>query len=314
MTYLIKEIRLSHSTITGLLESCERKYEFVKMMLHSKRDESLPGEVGNALHTGYQEYFLNKDRTEAMFKMMLRYPSHLNSNPFNNRSVEACYATLNAMIDSHQFFQYEIANIKCLDNIIRPAIEVPFEIIFKGQSILLNNGVKLLIRYVGFVDMILYDKMNDEYIVVDIKTTREDPEYYDAMFRYDEQVLPYAIVLEKVLGHKLNNIKVKYMVVYVDIKKPSVHALEYIKSRQDIEDWGRKQLLLIKKLDLYISTEWFPRQPKACFTWRRKCGFHDICHLRNVDVIQEQILQDEKPYVDTFPEPWIALDLELEAA
>ena len=130
----ITKLRLSHSSLRTF-RSCARKLEFRKFHPTMSKDESLAGEVGHALHVGYQHYLVHKDRDAAIFAMLQRYPIHLNSNPSNSRSVEACYPTLNAMIDSGAFLEYEIAEIKCLDGEIRKAIEVPFQINITGFNL-----------------------------------------------------------------------------------------------------------------------------------------------------------------------------------
>ena len=47
-----------------------------------------------------------------------------------------------------------------------------------------------------------------------------------AIYHFDEQCIPYAIVLERVLGHSIDNLTVKYLSVYIDIEKPQVQPYE----------------------------------------------------------------------------------------
>ena len=310
--YTINELRMSYSS-GNTLDSCPRKYEFSKFYEHANYQESLPGEVGHCLHEGYQHYMVHKNREQAIAAMMMRYPIHLNTNPSDFRSIEACYATMNKMLDSGLFLHYEIAKIKCLDGEIRPAIEVPFEITIKDYELPLPDGRKIPVRYVGFIDMILYDVMNDEFIVVDIKTTREYLKDYADVYMFDDQCLPYSLVLERILGHELDHLKHEYMIAYVDIAKPFTRKLEYRKTKADVEDWARGFYLKLKQLEFYASTGWFPRKGKSCVNFKRVCGYKDLCGSRNYEALQKQILMGEKPAVKEFPAPWISVDLELAA-
>lgn len=310
--YDLTELRMSYSS-GNTLESCARKYEFSKFYQHADYQESLPGEVGHCLHEGYQHYMIHRDREAAIAAMMMRYPIHLNTNPNDFRSIEACYAVINKMIDSGLFLTYEIAKIKCLDGEIRSAVEVPFEINIIDYQLPLPDERKIPVRYVGFIDMILLDKMNDEFVVVDIKTTRDYLKDYAPKYMFDDQCLPYSLVLERILGHEIDNIKHEYMIAYVDIMKPFTRKLEFRKSKADVRDWARGLYVQLKQLELYASTGWFPRRGTNCISYKRVCGYMDMCASRDYEGLQKQILMGNPPAVKEFPEPWISVDLELAA-
>ena len=309
----ITKLRVSHSSIRTF-RSCARKLEFKKFHPTMSRDESLDGEVGHALHVGYQHYLVNKDRDAAIFAMLRRYPIHLNSNPSDPKSVEACYPTLNAIIDSGAFLEYEIAEIKCLDGKVRKAIEVPFQIDIKGFDLgFTPEGEPILIIYVGFIDAILYDKILNEYLVIDIKTTRWNLVDMTPVYHFDEQCIPYAIVLERILGRPLDNLTVKYISVYIDIEKPKITPYEFKKTRIDIEDWARGLLVDLQMIKMYYQMGWFKRNPNACVAFNKVCPHFDICNQRDQTAIARHLTLDQKPYVEEEIIPWIKLDLELAA-
>lgn len=306
----IQQLRLSHSSSTTL-DSCARKLEFRKFYPSLVKNESLAGEVGHCLHTGYQSYLVNKDREMAIYDMIRRYPIHLNSNPSDPISVEACYSTMNCMIDSGAFLEYDIAKIKCLDGETRAAIEVPFQIDIDNFSLSDTRDIKVI--YVGFIDAILYDKILDEYLVIDIKTTRWNLIDKTAVYHFDEQCIPYAIVLERILGHSLDNLTVKYMSVYIDIEKPKVQPYEVKKNRTDIEDWARGLLVNLQNIKMYYQTGWFKRNPNACVSFGKVCSYFEICNQRDDEVITKYLTLGKEPYVEKEIIPWIKMNLELAA-
>ena len=309
----ITQLRLSHSSLQTF-RSCARKLEFRKFHPTMTKDESLAGEVGHCLHVGYQHYLVHKDRDAAIFAMIQRYPIHLNSNPSNSRSIEACYPTLNAIIDSGAFLEYEIAEIKCLDGEVRKAIEVPFQIDIKGFDLgFTPEGEPILIIYVGWIDAILYDKILDEYLVIDIKTTQWHLNDMTPVYHFDEQCIPYGIVLERILGRSLDTLTVKYLSVYIDIEKPKITPYEFKKTRIDIEDWARGLLVDLQMIKMYYQMGWFKRTPSACVTFNKVCQHFDICNQRDQTAIARHLTLDQTPYVEEEIIPWIKLEMELAA-
>lgn len=310
----VEALRVSYSSLNGLYSNCNRKWEFMKLFQHEKSvDENVPGEVGKALHAGYQDFLINKDREKAITAMMLDYPIHLCADPGDFRSIEAAYATTNVMIDSGAFLEYEIASVKCPDGQTRKAIEVPFGIDIKNLY-LGENSTQIPITYVGFIDAILYDKILDEYLVIDIKTTRDNLVDKTPVYQYDEQCIPYALVLERVLGREIHTLRCKYFSVFVDLQKAYCKVYSYERSKQDIEDWARGLYVKLHDIKRYFNMGWFPRNANNCVNFKRTCQFLDICHNRDHEAIQNYLLiPGKQPFV---PEPidyWIKLELELAA-
>ncbi len=309
--YNIDRLRLSASTL-NTFRSCPRKMEFRKFYKHaSDPEENLPGDVGNALHRGYQSYLIHRDKDKAIYDMMMAYPIHLNSNPVNARSIEACYATLQLMMNTPAFLEYEIAQVKCLDGKTRPAVEVAFEIDIKNFSVSSYKNVP--VTYVGFIDAILYDRMLNEYIVMDIKTTRYNLSDMTPVYMFDDQCIPYAIVLERVLGHAIDSLNIKYMSVYVDIKEPKTRIYPFVKGKDDIADWARSLYIDLQDMKRFSDLHWFKRNHNSCVSFNRTCAFFEICNKRDVQGIQRFLLMNDEAYVEKKIDPWIKMELELAA-
>ena len=306
------ELRISDSSLNGGYKSCARKLEFRKFYNVPGSSRSLAGDVGNALHAGWQNYVVTNDKQAAMGAMMLAYPIDLNSNPSDYRSLEACYATLNKMFDSTHLIEYEIAQIKCLDGITRPAVEVPFLIKIKNFS--LSDEKVVPVHYIGFIDLILKHRIDESFIVVDIKTHRQNADDMTPKYMYDEQCIPYGLILERILGHDLEGFFTWYYSVYVDITKPRVKVYKFPKNQYDIRDWARGFYNDLETVKRFYNAGWFPRSGKSCMNFNKPCEFFDICNSRDKSVIEQYILSNFKsPSIDRFKGPWIEVELELAA-
>lgn len=330
----LQELRLSHST-HSTYQRCHRKIEFSKFLGLRWKYDNLAGDVGKALHEGYQEWMISRDRQLAMGKMMLAYPIDLNSDPKNYRSLEACFATLNAMIDAEPLQQYEIAKIECLDGEVRPAVEVPFRIDIAnysldgqmkhvhrpgGQAFQYDLVPSIPIYYVGYIDLILFDKQNQEYVVVDIKTHRNSLEDMSARYEFDEQCLPYGLVLEQMLGNINEGFRVRYLSVYIDIENPKVRMYGFPKSAHDVQDWAQGLMLTVQNISWEYQQNWFQRTGAGdgCLAFKRPCAYAKWCTSRDTNKIREMIMLTKEnvtllEHEDPF-EPWVRFNLQLGVA
>lgn len=308
----VKRLRLSHSS-RKTLKSCNRKFELRKLYQHASRDRSIPGDVGKAIHVGYQTFLKTRNEDESLYEMMLEYPIDLSADVDNERSLEACYATTMELMNSKIIGHYELINIKCLDGVERPAIEVPFEIFLPGVYLDVETK-QIPISYIGFLDTIIWDVMESSVRVVDVKSHRRRIKDLSALFQYDEQCLPYGLIIEWLTSQSIENFKVTYLAAYVDVLNPDVTPYTYPKSKRDILDWAKGLMVDIKNLQEFYRLGWFPRSGasnETCLAWNKPCPFFkDVCGSRNEKAIQYHLLNNETPYVDDF-EPWITMELEL---
>lgn len=308
--YPISQLILSHSSISTL-DSCARKFEFSKLFGRPKeREEMFAAEVGKALHVGFQNYLIYRDENKAIFTFLLAYPHDMEFSKdenHRNRSLEACYATLMELIRSPIIDRYELIHVKTRFGDTRPAIEVPFAIR------VVKSPVPIPIFYVGFVDAILYDRVDDCYLVCDIKTTRMRIDDFSVRYLFDEQTVPYGIILEQMLGHKIEEFKVSYLSAYIDLMEPKVSLYTYTKTQADVHDWFRGLCENISRIGRFYRTKWWPRATNGstCFAFNRPCFFADFCPNRDPEIserlvggdIREQLFHDGQ-------EPWVEAELE----
>lgn len=314
--YGIDTFYTSNST-QALFRSCARKVEFTKFYQGKKREEYHTPAVGTCLHNGFQSWLANKNYDLAMFEMMKTYPFHLQEQDSTKvRTIFSCYATLDEMIRSRVFDGWEIAKIKKADGTVVPAVEVPFEILLEGVSISKRRHIPVVYR--GKIDCILYHPILKIYGAYDIKSTRKSREDMTPEYMFDEQVLPYALVLERLLDKEIDKLQVNYLYTYIDLKKPKVENYPFTKHPKDIEDWARGLILDIELMSMFYDMGWFKRNPNACSnSYGRNCGFFDVCHERDPKALKLLLSpgDGEKEFKeDYFGEPWVKMSIEMKEA
>ena len=309
--YRMPALYVSDSSM-GVARRCMRKFELMKLYGHLRNDDggSLAAEVGHALHQGYQNYCKTRNKDEAIWAMISRYPSLLCNSPNDARSMEACYSTLDEMFDHPINARYKIAYVN-VNGVERAAIEVPFRIKLNGVN--LFDGYEIPIYYDGFIDIILYDTVEQKFIVTDIKTTRIKRNDYTMMWCNDPQCLPYAYIIEMALGQPADFLDIKYLVAYIDALDPKVLTYEFTKTAEDIADWGFNFASDIMRIKNFASLGHFPKNGKACDDWGA-CQYAQVCGYKHPEqIIQYLDLQFGLPVWEK-PDfiPWFELDLTIQ--
>jgi len=304
-----KMLELSHSSMQ-LYHSCARKLEFRKFYEYSKWEESVPASVGQALHRGYQQYLINPDDKEAaIWEMMKAYPLKWQKTENDLRSMQASYMTLLAMMAYPAMEDYELAYLN-INGEMKPAIEVPFRIRFRNVEI---PGYDL--SYIGYTDAILYKKSADQYTVFDIKTHRDTSYDLTPKYLFDTQCIPYAIVLEHILGKKINTLTVNYFTAFVDIMQPDIQIFQFEKTKQDVQDWLQGLYLDILAIKQYKELNFFPRDARSCVLWGRPCPNLEFCHSRDPALINHMLALAAAAATDAAPKhkikPWIDFEIEI---
>ena len=305
----IESLRLSDSSMNAY-HACNRLLEFSKFYGLRIRTSGIPADIGKMMHSVYQEYFKTKNKTDAFTKFLQEYPKDaIASTPAYRYSIESCYSTILEMFNHNIAGEYEIANINTPEG-IKPAIEVPIQINIQNFS--LDDYVLIPVTYVGFIDFILYDLVNDLYVVVDIKTHSNNIPDLSPKFRFAEQCLPYAMVLEKILGHQLDNFKVMYFTVYIDLEEPRAQLYTFHKTREDINDWVQNFGEQLRSIKTHYQNNWFPRNGGHCMAFRKPCTYYDFCETRSEAAILSQLSLhvDAKPEIEI--NPWFTMDLKIE--
>lgn len=304
----IKVLELSHSS-RGLLRSCPRKLEFRKIYNNSRKQESLASGAGSALHDGVQSYLQDKDEEQAIWRMIRSFPIKYQKSWMDQNSLAGCYHTLQSMLQWPKLHEYELAKIKKQDGSIVPAVEVPFVLRINNYPFY-ENGDTIQVDYIGFMDLIMYNKMDDEYIVWDMKTTTKNTDKA-VEFAFHDQCLPYGLALESLLGRDTTfGFQVAYWSTYIDHLQPKNMLYSFNKSHVDINDWMQGYLFDLDTIRRYYNLGWFARTGN-CMAWNRPCQFFDFCGTRDpktIEILLEADAANQKEHEK--PEPWAIIELE----
>lgn len=293
--YPASYLRLSHSTLSSF-HSCPRYMELSKLYINPKYDESLATRVGTALHEGLQTYLKTKSVDKGIFAMMMAYPWSYGESPMKDRSAEGCYATLMHMIEQFNSDRYELAYVKNNLGEEVPMVETGFRINFndfkletpsKSGASNFTAYKEIPMYYVGYIDLILYDKIQDSYIVVDIKTTTDKLEDLSPKFVFSDQCIPYGIVLQQLLGLDYSTLNVGYYVCNVSLMSPNARFYDFQKSQAFMYDWARTTHETLTRIVNYTRDAWFPRCGSGCVSYMKPCKYINECALRNPNQIQK---------------------------
>jgi hypothetical protein len=206
----------------------------------------------------------------------------------------------------------------CLDGIKRPALEVPFQLQIK--DFFLNpqsTSNPIPVFYDGFMDGIVYEVTEQDYVIIDIKTHRRiNIKYKDwsPLYANHTQCIPYATVLQHVLGRSPNSLRIKYIAVFVDFKDPIVRTYTYVKNKEEISDWLKGFWKQLNDIRMYYQMQWFRKNGNACMPYGNKCFAFDLCAgVYNKEFIKKSIamMNVDATKIWQRPEPWVKAELDL---
>lgn len=286
-----KHLRISHSSRSLFEKQCMRKFEMRKLFYHAgQKQGNVKSELGKALHEGYQTWLATHDENKAIWAYMQKYPINLCTSISDPSSLEAGFATLERMLASESMFGREIASVNCLDGEIRKAIEVPFEIDFEGFE--LPGGIT--VSYTGFIDTIMFDKLETDFAVLDIKTTSKKAYDPSKIYTHNEQQVPYGLVLEYMKQGEVEAFECHFFHCVVDVVEPDCQVFKFIKTKEDVNNWFHAMLLTLNKLSTCLQMGWFPRDftGSTCQYGNWPCEYFDVCETKNAGTLQELFLGD----------------------
>lgn len=314
----VKELRLSPST-EDLADGCMRKFEFYKLFPKKPglREDTLATSTGHCLHHAFQHWISYGDRDLATFELMMRYPYLLEGSQSDPRSLEACYATFEQLTRTFDPNDLEIASIDLgpkqpgdspkRQRGIVPCVEVPFKINIRGFELV--PGQDIAISYVGYLDLIMFDRLYHKYVVVDVKTTRRwIPDVY-AHYQFHRQCIPYSVVLGHITGTDIEAFDVKYLHTYIDIEKPSVTMVTIEKGPDDVQDWYWALMQKLQNISNNMQQGRFPRDSKNCINFNSVCEYSGICPKRDIPAVLEWFSEEGAVMQQDDFVPWIEVDL-----
>lgn len=310
-----QDFRVSYSSL-NTAESCLRKFEFNKLYPRKKRDseEQYAADVGKALHKAVQDWMIHGDEDRALWILMREFPYMWEYNQTrDDRSLEACVATLEEILDSVDMTEWELVSIRLEpseefpEGQIVPAIEVPFEIRLNGLT--LADGRPFV--YTGWIDAILRHKGTGLIRTWDIKTNRSTLKDSTAKYKFDSQQIPYGIIVEHLQGNSIDEFEVYYLDCFIDLVEPRVTPYPFMKIHEDLQEWMMNTLLKVNRIQRSFQMDYFPRTDGGCMAWNKPCYFLDVCETRNREAIQTWLLEGEEIAEPDPWNPWVSVSLDL---
>jgi len=308
MTETLEYLKISYSSL-NLADTCMRKFEFNKLYPRRVRDgDAFAADVGTALHRGYQDYLANQNEDRAIWEMMQAYPYMDEFNQrTDDRSVEACIATLLDMCHEAKMTEWEVMTIRKPDGSVVPAVEVPFELRLKGITLPDGRGV----AFTGFMDAAMRHLGHGKVRTLDIKTHRRHMEDATAKYRFDSQQIPYGICLEHITGNAIEEFEVLYLDCFVDIVQPRVHLYPFMKDSTDLQEWLINTVLRVQRIQRAMEMDYFPRADGGCMNWNRPCYFLDVCQTRDREAVIDWLLMGEEPAPRKEEAAWIVAEIDV---
>lgn len=292
----IKKLYVSNSSMKIM---CPRKFEFYKLYPRTIKPESdYNTDTGTAMHIAYQTYLQTQDSEKAIYALMKNYPYLQVPDSNNNKSLEACTAALKEMI------QHEISYVNKLvyldideERKHVPATELAFEI--QLTNVNLGTSAKpVSLSYIGLIDFLLFNKKDREYYVGDIKTHRKSTRDLEMLYKFDQQVTPYGIVLEHIQKRAIERINATFLSVYIDLVEPVVREYTFTRTKADIEDWLAALRDWVMRYREFFKHNYFPRNGgENCMSWNKPCNYNVLCVSRSRDAITKFMTKGDKNIV-----------------
>ena len=292
---------------------CMRKLEFRKLFGSAKSETSQPLSVGTAMHAGIQSYVAGNSREIALHELMLNFNFSFQTSPMDERGWQSCIHIATRAFDfwDTNMDEWEIAKIIDQNGNEIPAIEVPFALIY------IHPQSSLKFKYIGYIDFILYNKIENKYYVVDLKTTTNAGDL-TADYKFAEQCLPYGLVLETLLGHDITKgIDILYWTIYLKMLDTQNFLYPFTKSYADIQDWMFGFIRFADEIVDYLQFGWWSRRGNGCTAYYKPCYYLDVCELREIAKIKNFIMLDNMEIEENEnainrierPKPWIEIEL-----
>lgn len=286
-----RPLRLSHSTL-GLLNSCERKFQLLKLkdiqstiedreIVFDSKYNNVNLDYGTAFGLGIQEFIITGDIEQAIWKSMLAYNY---ADERANKNAIGIVAALLAFKDQWNADEWEIAVYND-----KPAAELSFKIILdqKTQD-----------YYCGYIDLVLINKVYNTVVVVEIKTTGSKLPDIRPLYQNSGQGLGYSLVLTPILKEhgQVGTWQVLYLVNQLKNQNilPTIHLLPFEKSTKDRLEWLLDLKMDHERIMRNLEIDHWPKRGNSCLAFNRACPLFGICGLEAIDSKEAMIPKEEE--------------------
>lgn len=283
------DIRLSHSALDSFL-TCERMFQLDRLLVGDYEKEDYPATVfGKAFGEGVSTYLLTQDPTASLYAAWKAYFPILEDD---KRTEEILLNLLFATFPQldNMLMDWEVAFFNG-----KPAVELSFRLNNLGTMGEHN------IYFVGYVDVVLKNRWNGRYAILENKTTGIGLHDIDPMYKNSGQALGYSIVLDKIAGEEHAEYDVMYLVGQINTRSdsgkfsPKVHVKTYPKTLQHRLNWFISLGMDVARLEQMLELQVFPMRGKSCLQFMRPCKHFGTCSLQTLDQYRD-IPEDTTDY------------------
>lgn len=272
-------LRLSHSAIDTFL-TCERLFQLDRLLEGTPDKQDFPATIfGKAFGEGVSTYLLTQDSDKALLALYLAYHPVLEDE---KRTVEICLNLLLVAIPKLDdlLLDWEVASFNN-----KPAVELSFRLNIISDT-------HHTIYFVGYIDVVLKNKWNGRYAILENKTTGLDLYDIDPLYQNSGQALGYSIVLDRIAGETSTEYDVLYLVGQLKSRtlggfSPTVHTKLYPKTLQDRLNWFISLGMDVNRLEQMLEVNVFPMRGKNCLQYMRPCRHFGICNMQALDRYKE---------------------------
>lgn len=283
------------------LKTCPRKFELNNIIGLGKNVETVTFSFGHFVGAGIQGYYELGDfkRTIATCIQHWGVPFDDEGTFKEQRAKKNFWTAIeavenffmeieNPMSDLHKYTKgYELAYFDLGGKKARNGIELYFSVeCFEGYS------------YEGHIDVVLYNKEKDEYMVVELKTTSLT-NVHPAMYQNSNQALSYSVVIDEVAGgFNANSSYSVLYVVYCTSKKEFV-VFKFNKSVLQRSHWINSLIFDINIIEMYRESGLeFPKNGASCFNFFSPCEYLDTCNYTNASLqrLAKRNTEEDKAY------------------
>jgi hypothetical protein len=163
--------------------------------------------------------------------------------------------------------------------------------------------------YRGFVDAVMLDKMKNELVVLECKTTGNN-NVHEATYKHSGQSLGYSIILDAIARKMGRQLGSSYRVFY-PIYKSSVMEWDlfpFNKSHLSRARWLKDILVDKDLITARANDNHFPMYGESCYSFFKECTFFGTCEMSN-DVMMKGILPVPEEDPNSFDFQFTLLEL-----
>ena len=276
------DIRLNQLSYSSLLtlHACPRKFQLDRLQAPREEGDDLSSSVtfafGHAVGQGIQSAMESKTESQVLMDMFLIWEANLLAeNEKQKKSFWSAVIAVQKFMAMRTQGYLEDWELVYIDG--KPACELSF-------LIHMPDGFKLR----GFVDAVLRNKLTNEIMVLELKTTSSYA-VNSATYKNSAQAIGYSVVLDH-LFPELSSYEVLYLIYKT--KDKEYEQLQFTKSYFQRALWIRELLLDIEVIKMYEEAGIYPMRGESCYNYFRECEYIYTCML-STDKLTDSITEEQ---------------------